>query len=156
MCYKSLYLFIFLIGFSLACAGLDASTPASGGPPAVTPPPATVTPAPVPTASPPANGMPTPPGLETVTVTAVVDGDTIELTNGRRVRYIGLNTPERDQPYYAAAAALNRQLVEGKNVQLEFDVETFDQYGRSLAYVWVEGRLVNLEIVQQGYANAYT
>jgi micrococcal nuclease len=86
----------------------------------------------------------------------VVDGDTIELTNGRRVRYIGINTPERDQPYYPEATALNRQLVEGKNVQMEFDLETFDQYGRSLAYIWSEGVLVNLEIVRLGYANAYT
>jgi micrococcal nuclease len=78
------------------------------------------------------------------------------LTNGRRVRYVGLNTPERDQPYYAEATALNRQLVEGKNVQLEFDLDTFDQYGRSLAYVWSEGRLVNLAIIQEGYANAFT
>jgi micrococcal nuclease len=46
--------------------------------------------------------------------------------------------------------------VEGKDVQLELDVETFDQYGRTLAYVWADGVLVNLEIVRQGYANVFT
>jgi micrococcal nuclease len=100
--------------------------------------------------------MPTPPSLEIVTVAQVVDGDTIELTNGRKVRYIGINTPERDQPYYAEATAANRQLVEGKNIQLEYDVETFDQYGRTLAYVWVDGLMANLEIVKRGFANAFT
>ena len=86
----------------------------------------------------------------------VVDGDTIELTDGRRVRYIGINTPERDQPYYEEATAANRQLVDGKDVQLEFDQDTFDQYGRSLAYVWVDGQMVNFTMLNQGFANAFT
>jgi micrococcal nuclease len=89
-------------------------------------------------------------------VASVVDGDTIELTNGRRVRYIGINTPERDQPYYNEAKEVNRQLVEGKEVQLERDIDSFDQYGRILAYVWVNGVMANREIVSQGFANAFT
>jgi micrococcal nuclease len=105
----------------------------------------------------PSGGGPTQPGnLETVTVATVVDGDTIELTDGRRVRYIGVNTPERDQPYYKEATDANRQLVAGKQVQLELDVETFDQYGRTLAYVWVGGVMANWEIVNRGFANAFT
>jgi micrococcal nuclease len=140
---------------SLACSGVETSPPADTATPPPAPPTATPISAP-PTATPNSSGLPQPDGLETVTVAVVVDGDTVELTTGRRVRYIGINTPERDQPYYNEAAALNRQLVEGKNVQLEFDLETFDQYGRSLAYVWVEGVMVNLEIVRQGYANSFT
>ena len=105
---------------------------------------------------PPSDGPTQPTDLESVTVAKVVDGDTIELTDGRRVRYIGINTPERDQPYYEEATEANRQLVGNKEVGLEFDVETFDQYGRSLAYVWVGGTMVNWEIVNQGYANAFT
>lgn len=147
---KLLYHFIILFGFSLACAGLGEPTPITGGPNTLIPPTVTLTLLPPPATS------PAPPGLEAVTVAQVLDGDTVELSNSRRVRYIGINTPEYGQPYYAEATALNRQLVEGKNVQLEFDVETFDQYDRSLAYVWSEGRLVNLEIIQQGYANAFT
>ena len=54
------------------------------------------------------------------------------------------------------ATEVNRQLVEGKKVQLEFDVDTFDQYGRNLAYIWVNGVMANLEIVRQGYANVFT
>jgi micrococcal nuclease len=41
----------------------------------------------------------------------VIDGDTIELTNGRRVRYIGINTPERDQPYYNEAKETNQKIA---------------------------------------------
>lgn len=136
---------LILLLVSLACLGggaLPTAIPTS-------PPPATATLTPV-------AGLPQPGGLENATVAKVVDGDTIELTDGRRVRYIGINTPERDQPFYAEATAANRQLVEGRAVQLEFDVETFDQYGRSLAYVWVAGVMANLEIVNRGFANAYT
>ena len=129
---------VFLVVF-LACSGVDTS------------------PLPVSTPTPAQSRGPSQPGnLETATVAKVVDGDTIELTDGRRVRYIGINTPERDQPYYEEAAETNRQLVEGRGVQLEFDVETFDQYGRTLAYVWSNGVMANWEIVNRGFANAFT
>lgn len=136
---------IFLL-ISLACSG----TPDTSEPSPI-PLPATQAPT-----LPPGNGPAQPGGLETAAVAAVVDGDTIELTDGRRLRYIGINTPERDQPYYKEATETNRQLVEGKEVQLEFDVETFDQYGRTLAYVWVDGVMANWEIVNRGFANAFT
>jgi micrococcal nuclease len=93
---------------------------------------------------------------ETVSVASVVDGDTVELADGRRVRYIGIDTPERDQPYAADATALNRSLVEGQDVWLETDVQSTDQYGRLLAYVWAGDTFVNLELVRQGFATAYT
>ena len=130
---------------SLACSGTDSSTPEQ------------TTPLPVSTATPSQGDGPTQPGnLQTVTVARVVDGDTVELADGRRVRYIGMNTPERDQPYYKDASDTNRQLVNGKTVQLELDVEPIDKYGRTLGYVWVDGTMANLEIVRQGFANAFT
>jgi micrococcal nuclease len=89
-------------------------------------------------------------------VAFVVDGDTLELLDGRRVRYIGVNTPETGRPYAAEALALNESLVAGQEVWLETDVQESDVYGRLLAYVWVDDVLVNLELVRQGYANAYT
>lgn len=93
-------------------------------------------------------------------VARVIDGDTIELANGERVRYIGIDTPERGQPYYEAAKRFNAQLVQGKHVELEFDVQQRDRYGRLLAYVHVEHNgkrvFVNAELVRQGYALAYT
>jgi micrococcal nuclease len=137
---KPFYPFIIIVLLLLACA---EATPAPGDLPATTAPHLELE-------------QTQPDGLETVTVERVTDGDTIQLTDGRKVRYIGINTPERDQPYYSDAAALNRTLVAGKAVQLELDTTPTDQYGRTLAYVWVEGIMVNLEIVRQGYANAFT
>jgi endonuclease YncB( thermonuclease family) len=101
-------------------------------------------------------GIPTPSDGERITVARVVDGDTVELADGRRVRYIGINTPERGQPLYEEATDANRRLVEGQAAWLALDVQPVDQYGRTLAYLWVGDRFVNLEMVRQGYANAYT
>ncbi len=89
-------------------------------------------------------------------VSRVVDGDTIELADGRKVRYLGVNTPEQGQPFYAEAAAYNEGLVLDQDVRLEFDVDTVDKYGRILAHVFVQDLHVNLELVRQGYANVYT
>ena len=89
-------------------------------------------------------------------VSRVVDGDTIELADGRKVRYLGVNTPERGQPFYEEAKDFNAGLVDGKEVHLEFDVDTIDKYGRTLAHIFVDGTHVNLELVRQGYANVYT
>jgi len=101
-------------------------------------------------------GEPTRTGTgETTQVAFVLDGDTIELADGRRVRYVGVNTPETGQPYAAEAKMLNELLVMGREVWLETDVQESDQYGRLLAYVWVGDVFVNLELVRQGYANAY-
>lgn len=81
-------------------------------------------------------------------VTRVVDGDTVELEGGSRVRYIGVNTPERGEDYYQEATELNRQRVEGKRVELVYDQECTDRYGRLLAYVCDPGgEMVNEALV---------
>lgn len=96
-------------------------------------------------------------------VVRVVDGDTIEVVirgEAYRVRYIGIDTPEMDDPLpdlraLAEEATLaNRSLVEGKVVELEKDVSETDQYGRLLRYVHVEELLVNAELVRLGHARA--
>jgi micrococcal nuclease len=91
-------------------------------------------------------------GLLTVKIANVIDGDTLDLADGQRIRYLGVNTPEREQAGYNEAKSLNQRLVKGKTVQVEFDVEKTDQYGRTLAYIWADGVLVNRELLQQGYA----
>ena len=74
----------------------------------------------------------------TAKVQRAIDGDTIELANGEKVRYIGIDTPETKHPekgveYYGQEAYLaNKNLVEGKEVRLEFDVQERDKYGRLL------------------------
>lgn len=91
-------------------------------------------------------------------VTYVVDGDTIDvrLADGAvyRVRYIGMNTPERGEPCHSEAAAANRGLVADKDVRLTRDVSDTDRYGRLLRYVYAEGVLVNRALVEAGYAEA--
>lgn len=99
--------------------------------------------------------------LSPLRVAKVVDGDTAILSDGRIVRYIGIDTPEQGQPYYETAKKFNRRLVQRKLVELEFDVERYDHYGRILAYVFVKdykGKriFVNAEMVRNGFARIYT
>ncbi len=89
----------------------------------------------------------------------VVDGDTIVLSDGSKVRYIGINAPEvaREdkiaEPFGEAAKRFNVKLVKRKKVRLEFDVEPNDRYQRRLAYVFLkDGTFVNAEMLSQGYA----
>ena len=110
-----------------------------------------------------AGGQPAMMEQRAAVVTRVVDGDTVVLSDGERVRYIGIDTPELHHPkkpvqYYAREAMeFNRRLVEGKRVKLEFDVERRDKYHRLLAYVYLEdGTFVNAELMRQGYAQLLT
>ena len=101
-------------------------------------------------------------------VERVVDGDTLLLQSGERVRLIGVDTPETKHPskpvqYFGKeASAFTRRIVERKRVRLEFDQANAarghkDRYGRTLAYVFLEdGTLLNAEIIKQGYGHAYT
>jgi micrococcal nuclease len=93
------------------------------------------------------------------TVKRVNDGDTVQLTDGRSVRYIGVNAPEIDharnaaQPLGFEARALNARLVEGRMVRLELDAERRDDYRRALAYVFLpDGTMVNERLLQAGVA----
>ncbi len=111
-----------------------------------------------------------------ILVTRVVDGDTLKLENAERVRLIGIDTPEMHESnkLYRDSQKTNmdintikalgreshrftKDLVEGKRVRLEFDVEKRDKYDRLLAYVFLkDGIFVNAEIVKQGYASLMT
>lgn len=95
-------------------------------------------------------------GPEEAVVERVIDGDTVELEDGNRVRYLLVDTPEStngaDDCYGAEAAEFNRQLVEGETIRLEYDEECEDRFDRLLAYVEVDGRDVNALLVERGYA----
>ena len=87
----------------------------------------------------------------------VIDGDTIDVRLDRgtvRVRYIGVDTPERGEPCYAEATNYNRSLVQGKTLTLVRDTSDYGPYGRLLRYVYADGVFVNLALVQAGYAKA--
>jgi micrococcal nuclease len=96
------------------------------------------------------------PDGDLVTVTQIIDGDTIYVALGGttyRVRYIGMDTPERGDYFLDDATEANRGLVEGQQVILVKDVSETDRFGRLLRYVYLEdGTFVNAELVRQGYA----
>ncbi|MBI3312169.1 MAG: thermonuclease family protein [Candidatus Omnitrophica bacterium] len=96
-------------------------------------------------------------------VERVIDGDTVVLAGGARVRYIGVDTPELHHPrkpvefYAREAKEFNRRLVGGKKVRLEWDVQRRDRYQRQLAYLFLEdGTFVNAELLRQGCAQLLT
>ena len=96
-----------------------------------------------------------PVGGETAQVTRIIDGDTIDVEmNGvrSRVRYIGVNTPERDEACYQEATDADAALVSGKTVTLVKDTSETDQYGRLLRYVYVGNTFVNAQLVKDGWA----
>jgi micrococcal nuclease len=88
----------------------------------------------------------------------VVDGDTFSCGDGRKVRLIGLDSPELGQGRLGLAArrALERLVPAGSSVRLEFDIQPIDRYGRVLAYVWAGDTLVNEALVRAGWAVLYT
>ncbi len=94
-----------------------------------------------------------PEDLESARVEKVIDGDTVDLADGTRIRLIGINTPELEQPYYEEATEFTRSLLEGREVGLEFDIEQKDQHDRTLAYLWIGDQLANYVIVRSGWAN---
>jgi len=91
-------------------------------------------------------------------VTRVVDGDTIHVNiNGKDeiVRLLGINTPEKKKPYYKEAKDFLIQNIENKSVELVIDGENIDRYGRKLRYIFYDNRLINVEIVENGFATTF-
>lgn len=103
-------------------------------------------------------------GREKASVSRVIDGDTIELTDRRKVRYIGIDTPESVDPrqpvacFGKEATEKNREFVLGKEIEMEKDVSETDRFGRLLRYVYVKigetEMMVNEGLVREGYAHA--
>ena len=87
----------------------------------------------------------------------VIDGDTIRLDGVGSVRYIGIDAPERDEPYYREARRCNEELLAKGEIRLEYGRARYDRYGRTLAYVYVRDGaggtiFVNEELVRAGWA----
>ena len=113
----------------------------------------------------PATTVPALPTGDAAVVERVVDGDTIVLVGGERVRLIGVDTPETKDPRKSvqcfgkeAAAFTSTLLPPGTHVRVVLDVEPRDRFGRTLAYVYREadGLFVNAELVRNGYAQLMT
>jgi micrococcal nuclease len=100
--------------------------------------------------------------LQKAVVAHVVDGDTVVLANGQKVRLLGIDAPEMEREGKPAdflahkAKKFLAELVQGKMVRLEYDRLRYDRYGRTLAYLFLpDGTNVSREMVLQGLAHVY-
>ena len=126
----------------------DGQTVAASAPPS--------TPAPASTSMVP-SGIPT--GGDDTSAVRVIDGDTIEVTGGTRVRLIGVDTPETGDCFAAEATRYAKELLPaGTRVRLVYDVQRLDSFGRTLAYVYklTDGVFVNLAVARNGFAQQLT
>ncbi|MDP8260218.1 MAG: thermonuclease family protein [Candidatus Gygaella obscura] len=100
-------------------------------------------------------------------VKKVIDGDTVVLSNGQTLRYIGIDTPETSKKvsgtwqyspkdFAVQAKEFNRRLVDGKKVRIEFDVQKKDKYARLLGYCFVDDVFVNEKLLDEGFAVIFT
>ena len=112
---------------------------------------------------PPSNGKGIPPPhpnnksiLTYFTVTKVIDGDTIDIDTGERVRLICIDSPEYYENYYEEAKEFLEDLILDKEVKLEKDISEVGKYGRLVRYIYLkDGTFVNEVMVKEGYATAY-
>ncbi len=100
--------------------------------------------------------------LEKGFVVRVIDGDTIELKSGEKVRLLGINTPEKSEKYFKESKELLEEFILNKNITMEKDDENTDRYGRKLRYIYVSKEnnqnkqiFVNLMLLGEGLAHTY-
>ena len=92
---------------------------------------------------------------ERFSVKAVIDGDTVELLGGERLRLLGIDTPERDEPYYDEARQFLEKLTLGQTARVEFTGRKRDNYGRLLGYLYIDTVFVNKRILENGLGYLY-
>ncbi|MDD5331502.1 MAG: thermonuclease family protein [Candidatus Nanoarchaeia archaeon] len=88
-------------------------------------------------------------------VIKTIDGDTADLNNSYRIRFSGINTPEKKKCYYKEAKDRLAELILNKDVYIEMDYTNIDKYNRYLRYVYVDDILVNGVMVREGYAKVF-
>ena len=91
---------------------------------------------------------------ETGFVERIVDGDTV-IINGNSTRLLGINTPERGEIYYEEAKLFLENLILNQTVELKFGKDKIDKYKRKLAWIFLNGKNINFELVRNGWANVY-
>jgi micrococcal nuclease len=102
------------------------------------------------------------PAVVPITIVHVIDGDTVvaQFRDGHTetVRVLGIDTPETVDPrkpvqcYGPQASAYAKGLLTGRAAQLEYDIERHDIYGRLLAYVLVDGKRYEDDVLRRGLA----
>src|SRR3989339_530622 len=88
-----------------------------------------------------------------ITVTEVSDGDTLKLSDGKTFRLYGVNAPEVKEPFFEEAKVFTENLVLGKEISFEQEVNyKVDKFGRELGYVFIGGVNLNIELAKNGLA----
>lgn len=93
--------------------------------------------------------------IDEAKVVYVVDGDTVEIDTGDRIRLIGIDSSERGEDFYTESRQKLIDLVLDRVVRMESDVTDKDKYGRLLRYLYVDDTFVNMEMVRSGYARSF-
>lgn len=94
--------------------------------------------------------------LQSAQIQQVIDGDTVILSTGEKVRLLGIDTPERGEHFYEEASDRLRELIGKKEVRLTKDVSETDRYGRLLRHIYVDDLWVNELMIKEGYAKFIT
>lgn len=88
-------------------------------------------------------------------VVKVIDGDTLDIESGERIRLSGIDAPERGECYYKESKSVLANLTLNKTISIQQDITDIDKYGRLLRYIYLEEFLVNEYMVREGYAVVY-
>lgn len=88
-------------------------------------------------------------------IAEIIDGDTFRLSDSSTVRLIGVDTPEKNQPFYDEAVAFAESLFLGCRARMEHDKDPIDKYGRDLFYVFIDSEFVNRKILLEGLGSVY-
>jgi micrococcal nuclease len=89
------------------------------------------------------------------TVVSVIDGDTVELKGGDRLRLLSIDTPEEGEPFYDDARQYLGDIALGQQARIEFANTRRDRYGRLLGYLYIDTIFVNHSILERGLGNLY-
>lgn len=88
-------------------------------------------------------------------VAGIIDGDTVELSGGDKLRLLGIDSPERGNPLYDSAATILASLVFDKTVRVTYSKRRRDRYGRMLGYLFIDTVCINEAVLKSGMANIY-
>lgn len=83
-------------------------------------------------------------------VTKIIDGDTIIIQGGEKIRLLGIDCDERGKPCYKEAKEFLEEFLLDEKILLEKDIEDKDRYSRSLRYVFLDGENINLKLIKKG------
>lgn len=91
--------------------------------------------------------------IESLEISRVIDGDTAESMEGQKIRMLGINAPEKSMPFSEEATDFLKEQIQNKQIQIEsYGV---GKYGRTLAYVFLDDKNINKEILSHGFGTLY-